>query len=66
MYEKELNAIKRAKAKRRMRALFMEIKDDLIDGIYVFVAKDYINQMSYDELKKGFLWSLRRLGCLKS
>jgi ribonuclease P protein component len=49
-----------------MRALFMEIKDDLIDGIYVFVAKDYINQMSYDELKKGFLWSLRRLGCLKS
>ena len=43
-----------------MRALFMEIKDDLIDGIYVFVAKDYINQMSYDELKKEYEKSVEK------
>ncbi|WP_458701710.1 ribonuclease P protein component [Sulfurospirillum sp. 1307] len=60
------NAVKRARAKRRMRALFLEINSDLVDGIYVFVAKDRMSQMSYVELKKGFLWSLKRMGCLNS
>jgi RNase P protein component len=49
-----------------MRALFLEINSDLVDGIYVFVAKDRMSQMSYVELKKGFLWSLKRMGCLNS
>ncbi len=60
------NAVKRAQAKRRMRALFFENQESLIDGIYVFVAKDRMSQMSYDELKRGFNWSLKRLECLKS
>ena len=47
-----------------MRALFVEVSSSLEDGMYVFVAKDYISQMSYTELKKGFLWSLKRLGSL--
>lgn len=49
-----------------MRALFIEVSDNLVDGIYVFVAKDHMSQMPYSELKKGFLWSLKRLGCLKA
>lgn len=60
------NAVKRAKAKRRMRALFFENQKSLVDGIYLIVAKDRMNQMSYDELKKGIKWSLKRLDCLKS
>ncbi len=60
------NAVKRAQAKRRMRALFFDNQENLVDGIYVFVAKERMSQMTYDELKKGFNWSLRRLECLKS
>ncbi len=46
-----------------MRALFFENQDNLIDGIYVFVAKERISQMSYEALKKGFIWSFKRLEC---
>jgi len=60
------NAVKRAQAKRRMRALFFDHQDKLVDGIYLFVAKDRMSQMSYDELKRGIRWSLKRLECLKS
>ena len=49
-----------------MRALFFENQESLIDGIYVFVAKDRMSQMSYDELKRGIMWSLKRLECLIS
>ncbi len=47
-----------------MRALFFDNQDRLVDGIYVFVAKERMSQMSYEALKKGYLWSLKRLGCL--
>ena len=60
------NAVKRAQAKRRMRALFFENRENLIDGTYVFVARDKIGQISYSELKRCFNWSLKRLECLKS
>ncbi len=60
------NAVKRNLAKRRMRALFFEIQESLKDGTYIFVAKDRMCQMSYESLKKGFLWSLRRLDCYNS
>jgi ribonuclease P protein component len=59
------NAVKRARAKRRMRALFFENQDRLIGGTYLFVAKEQINKISYDDLKRGFSWSLKRLECLK-
>ncbi len=60
------NAVKRARAKRRMRALFNELSSSLKSGVYVFVAKENINQMTYEELKKSFLWSLRKLNCLEA
>lgn len=48
-----------------MRAIFFEMHQNLKDGIYVFVAKDRITQMSHEALLKGFKWSLRRLDCFR-
>ena len=42
-----------------------EFGDNLIEGSYVIVAKEKINYMSYESLKKGLLWSFKRLECLK-
>ncbi len=58
------NAVKRNLSKRRLRALFSELENNLLDGSYVFVAKENINRMSYEALKKGLLWSFKRLGCI--
>lgn len=60
------NAVKRNFAKRRMRALFFEFAENLNDGIYVFVAKDQVCQMPYEELKKDLSWSFKRLNCFQS
>ncbi|MBV5277620.1 MAG: ribonuclease P protein component [Campylobacteraceae bacterium] len=59
------NAIKRNLAKRRLRAIFLEIQNNLNDGIYVFVAKEKMNQISYEALKKGVMWSMKKLNCIK-
>ncbi len=59
------NAVKRNRSKRRLRALFLELSSDLSDGSYIFVVKDKIHDMNYESLKKGLLWSFKRLKCLK-
>lgn len=59
------NAVKRNLAKRRLRAIFLEIQPMLNDGVYVFVAKEKIHHISYEALKKGILWSLKKLNGLK-
>ncbi|MBE0491953.1 MAG: ribonuclease P protein component [Sulfurospirillum sp.] len=56
------NAVKRNFAKRRMRSLFFEFKQNLQDGIYVIVAKDQICTMPYESIKKEFIWAFKRLG----
>lgn len=48
------NAVKRNRAKRRLRALFLEFSSSLKDGTYIFVAKQSINEVSYLLLKKEF------------
>ncbi len=48
------NAVKRNRAKRRLRALFLEFSSLLKDGTYIFVAKQSINEVSYLLLKKEF------------
>lgn len=48
------NAVKRNRAKRRMRALFCEYSDSLQDGTYVFVAKVGLFDSSYEKLKHDF------------
>ncbi len=59
------NAIKRNLAKRRLRAIFLEMQDSLCDGVYVFVAKEKMNHQSYETLKKSIVWSMKKLDCLK-
>ncbi|MBD3797588.1 MAG: ribonuclease P protein component [Campylobacterales bacterium] len=48
------NAVKRNRAKRRIRALFCEFSSNLKDGNYVFVAKAAIFDASYENLKNDF------------
>ncbi len=59
------NSVKRNRARRRLKALFLEFGDSLKSGSYIFVAKDKMDKMDHISLKKGFLWSLKRLDCLK-
>lgn len=47
-----------------MRAIFYESQENLTSGIYILVAKERMSQMSYEALKKGFVWSVKRLECL--
>jgi ribonuclease P protein component len=58
------NSVKRNLAKRRLRAIFVEFCDTLIGGTYIFVAKESINSVSYEELKNSILWSFKKLGCI--
>ena len=48
------NAVKRNRAKRRMRAIFRELSPTLKDGSYVFVAKVGLFDTSHENLLKDF------------
>ncbi len=48
------NAVKRNRAKRRLRALFCEYSNSLKDGTYIFVAKPSLIEISHDNLTKDF------------
>ena len=48
------NAVKRNRAKRRMRAVFREYSDLLKDGSYVFVAKVGLFDTSHEQFLKDF------------
>jgi len=48
------NAVKRNRAKRRLRALFLEYSSLLNDGTYIFVAKQAINEETHQKLKNDF------------
>jgi len=48
------NAVKRNRAKRRMRAIFREYSHSLKDGSYVFVAKSAIFDISYENFNNEF------------
>jgi len=54
------NAVKRNRAKRRLRALFYEHSDSLKDGSYIFVAKVGLFDSSYKQLNSDFLKVLKR------
>lgn len=59
------NAVKRNRAKRRLRALFREFSDLLQEGTYIFVAKQTINEISYPKLKNDFEKILNRLNTIE-
>jgi len=48
------NAVKRNRAKRRLRALFLKYSTHLKNGTYVFVAKQSIIEISHTDLEKDF------------
>ena len=48
------NAVKRNRAKRRLRALFYEYSKSLKDGTYIFVAKHSLVDSSPQNLKSDF------------
>jgi len=53
------NAVKRNRAKRRMRAIFREYSKNLKDGSYVFVAKVGLFDSSHEKLQNDFLKVLK-------
>ncbi len=48
------NAVKRNRAKRRLRALFCEYSSNLKDGTYIFVAKQAIIEATHANLENDF------------
>ena len=54
------NAVKRNRAKRRMRAMFCEYSHSLKDGIYIFVAKAAIYDLSHNQFQQDFQKVLSR------
>ncbi len=59
------NAVKRNRAKRRLRALFLEYSASLKSGTYIFVAKQAINKISHQQLSNDFKKVLNRSKSLK-
>jgi ribonuclease P protein component len=54
------NAVKRNRAKRRLRAFFCEYSPSLQDGIYIFVAKTDLFEASSEKLRNDFKKVLSR------
>ncbi|MDF1882857.1 ribonuclease P protein component [Sulfurimonas sp. SAG-AH-194-C21] len=53
------NAVKRNRAKRRMRALFREHSKNLKDGSYIFVAKVGLFDSTHEKLQNDFIKVLK-------
>lgn len=56
------NAVFRNRAKRRLRALFMELSSQINPGTYIFVAKEAIRDTSADTLKSDMLKAFKKVG----
>jgi len=59
------NAVKRNRAKRRLRAIFREHSNSLKDGSYVFVAKIGLFDSSYENLQNNFTKVLKKAKTVK-
>ncbi len=53
--------MQRARAKRRLRALFLKMVPTLKNGEYVMVAKPPILDVPFNELEKAFRRAIKRL-----
>ncbi len=60
------NAVKRNRAKRRLRALFLQHSNSLKDGTYIFVAKQSIIDISHELLEKDFSKVIHRSKAFKN
>ena len=59
------NAVKRNRAKRRLRALFREYSPSLKSGSYIFVAKQALEESSHEKLSSDFKKVLTRAKTFK-
>ena len=59
------NAVKRNKAKRRLRAVFGNLCARLKNGSYIIVAKENITSATFDILAKNLNWSMSKMGAFK-
>ena len=58
-------AVVRNRARRLLRAVFLNAKDNLQSGIYIFIAKKQIIDAEFTQIQKSLNWSFRKIGCLK-
>jgi len=58
--------VKRNRAKRRLRALFIQHSKSLKDGTYIFVAKQSIIEASSKQLSNDFSKIITRSKALKT
>jgi ribonuclease P protein component len=56
------NAVQRAKAKRKLRALVLEKEDHLKKGSYIFVAKASMFERDHKLLQKDFIFAMKKTG----
>jgi len=59
------NAVKRNRAKRRMRALFYAFEPRLSEGSYILVAKAATAEIEYSIMEKAFAKMLKQAGALR-
>jgi len=59
------NAVHRNRAKRLLRAHFIENIDSLRSGSYVLVAKPMLLEKSFLEIKKAYLHTLKKCTALQ-
>ena len=59
------NAVKRNRAKRRIRAIFYDNSQNLQDGTYIFVAKHSLIESTHEKLKNDFKQIVKRSKALK-
>jgi ribonuclease P protein component len=60
------NAVKRNRAKRKLRALFLQFSPSIKDGTYIFVAKQAINEITHEKFIKDFEKVLNRSNAIKN
>jgi len=58
------NAVRRNRAKRLLRAHFIENIDLLAEGSYVLVAKPALLNESFSEIRKSYLHALKKCSAL--
>jgi ribonuclease P protein component len=58
-------AVVRNRARRRLRALFMQNEHKIKSGKYIFVAKASLNERNFEQLKKDFNFAFKRLELYK-
>lgn len=59
------NAVKRNKAKRRLRAIFTRLYPKLKNGSYIIMAKQNLIDANFSILSKNLAWSISKIGAFK-